>query len=159
MNERSKPTQKKTGVMRFQFPYGREDWDFAYITLFYIKKMWVSRLILESNTEKLKQLEHFGVMKLCSDTQKARISKLEISVNPTQVLFFIKAADELSNLMTQSEGLVFTTELLKHLLTKHKRFRTAKDLESFYLPYSTGFIKIFKENYKDSEDLLKKVWG
>lgn len=161
MNQEAKTKEKKKGVMRFHFPYGHDEWDFAYVTLFFLKQICLVKLIQESNTEQLKVLEHFGAIKLCADTQKARINKLDISVDPAQVIPFIKKADELSDLMTQREGTKFTAGFLKSLRTKHKRFRTAKELEVFYLSYSTGFIKMFNEHYKDSEleDVLKTTWG
>ena len=63
MNNEKKLKEKKTA--RLVFPYGSDDWDFTFITIYYIEQIHIGKSIRESNTKYLESLRINGSIQLC----------------------------------------------------------------------------------------------
>jgi len=158
---RSDPKFGKRGILRLRFVYGSDEWDFGYVTIYFIQQLGIGPILNEPTPEGIEQLEHFRILELCAKAENSRVEMTDFELDGTQTLYFIKVMDHFCNLMIQPDGELLADAMVGYIRGKHSRFETGKALMDFYLPIATDILTDFKDHHKTSEDgdpILKFLW-
>ncbi|PPK99506.1 hypothetical protein [Parapedobacter indicus] len=159
--DRSDPKFGKRGVVQFRFAYGGDEWDFGYVTIFFIQHLGIGPLLKKSNAEAIKQLDEFRVFELISAAEQARINMTRFELDGMQSFYFAKMADQFCKLLVHPDSEQLADTLVGYMQKKHTRFKTGKALMDFYLPIATDMLADFNDHYKTvshGQKALKLLW-
>lgn len=153
-------SQKKKGAIRFDFPFGTDEWEFAYVTILYIRRVQLGYALENNNKEVIKILESIKVQSLCRDTIHAYTKREWIKLDTAQTLYFVRSVDSLAKTLINDSDLVFADELAEILNREIKQCRSGFEIRFSYLEMAASFVDEYKRlcsKIESGDRILKSI--